>query len=374
MMYDDPEPMSPVYITGLQDASDTTRIASAIQSVVLSATDNFSWLSPGDTVLLKPAQNSADPYPSTTHPLAVSTVAALLAKRGADVVIGDQSGIEHVLHHPGGVVHGSTAENFTQSGMGKYTDTRFVGFEEGGWDDGFFHHHSSLTPSWRNGFYITVWAKNADHIISLPRVSTHSIAGTTLGFKNMVGMLREDSRMDFHANGPMNSFIIRRAKQSTLESIDDKTGRFFEKIVEISDAIRDRLRLTLFLATEVQATFGPDRYGIPIGKTGLGRAYVLRPKPGLVFCSADQVAAEAAALAVLKDARRYIPFLSRALERLALFRNPHIQDLERMTVGDHPYIRHGQTIQLGRMPRELICEQIPSDVRERLSGLLQIPR
>lgn len=363
--------MKPVYITGLKNSSDSVIVSSAIRSIVLKATDNLSWLSPGDMVLLKPALNSADPYPSTTHPLAVSVTAELLAERGADVVIGDQSGIEHVLHHPGGVVRGSTVENFTRSGMGAFTSARFLGFEEGGWDDGFYHHRSSSTPSWKDGFYITVLAKKADHIISLPRVSTHSIAGASLGFKNMVGMLREDSRMEFHANGPMNGSVVRSAKGSTLVSNDDKSGRFFEKIVEISDAVRDKLRLTLFLATEVQATFGPDWYGIPIGRTGLGRAHIVRPEPGLVFCSADQIAAEAAALSVLQDAKRSLPLGPRWLERFALFKNPHVQAIERMNVSDHPYIRHGLKIGLGTMQRELVFEEVQGEVRERLSCLLQ---
>lgn len=362
--------MKPVYISGLDNASDPDRIPSAIRDSVLKATDNLSWLSPGDTVLLKPALNSADPYPSTTHPLAVSATAELLAKRGADVVIGDQSGIEHVLHHPGGVVRGSTRENYQKSGMGAFTSARFIGFEEGGWEEGFYHHRSSSTSAWQDGFHITVQAKKADHIISLPRVSTHSMAGASLGFKNMVGMLREDSRMEFHANGPMNGFIVRSAKGSTLASHDDKSGRFFEKIVEISDAVRDKLRLTLFLATEIQATFGPDRYGIPLGRTGLGRAYIVRPKPGLVFCSADPVAAEAAALAVLQDATRSVPPVQRWLERVALFTNPHVQQREGMNIRDHPYIRHGREIGLGEMPGELLFEQVPEDVRKRLSGLL----
>jgi hypothetical protein len=363
--------MKPVYVTGLKNASASDMVSSAIRSIVLKATDNLSWLSPGDLVLLKPALNSADPYPSTTHPLVVSVTADLLAERGADVVIGDQSGIEHVLHHPGGVVRGSTVENFTRSGMGAFTSARFAGFEESGWEEGFYHHRSSSTPSWQNGFHITVWAKKADHIISLPRVSTHSMAGASLGFKNMVGMLREDSRMEFHANGPMNGFIVRSAKGSTLTSADDRTGRFFEKIVEISDAVRDRLRLTLFLATEVQATFGPDRYGLPLGRTGLGRAYVVRPEPGLVFCCTDQVAAEAAALSVLQDAKRSLPLGPRWLERIALFKNPYVQAPERMNVSDHPYIRHGLKIGLGTMPRELVFEDVPLEVRERLSGRLQ---
>jgi uncharacterized protein (DUF362 family) len=363
--------MKPVYITGLKKAAGPAVISSAIRDCILKATGNLAWLCSGETVLLKPALNSPDPFPSTTHPLAVSVTAELLAERGAVVVIGDQSGIEHVLHHPGGVVRGSTAENYQKSGMGAFTSARFAGFEEGGWEEGFYHHRSPSTPSWKDGFYITSWAKKADHIISLPRVSTHSMAGASLGFKNMVGMLREDSRMEFHANGPMNGFIVRSAKGSTLSSDDDKSGRFFEKIVEISDAVRDKLRLTLFLATEVQATFGPDRYGIPLGRTGLGRAYIVRPEPGLVFCSADQVAAEAAALAVLQDAKRSLPFVPRYLERFALSKNPHVQLLEGMKIRDHPYIRHGLEIGLGEMPQDLVFEDMPVEVQERLSGLLQ---
>ena len=67
--------MKPVYINGLENASNSALISSAIRNIILKATDNLSWLSSGETVLLKPALNSADPYPSTTHPLAVSVTA-----------------------------------------------------------------------------------------------------------------------------------------------------------------------------------------------------------------------------------------------------------------------------------------------------------
>jgi uncharacterized protein (DUF362 family) len=363
--------MKPVYLKGLPPAPDSGVISSAIRNVILKATDNLSWLSEGETVLLKPALNSPDPYPSTTHPLALSVTAELLAERGAKVVIGDQSGIEHVLHHPGGVIHGRTIDNYVRSGMGDRNDSRFIGFEDSGWGEGFCHYRSAYTASWRDGFYITSWVKKADHIISLPRVSTHSMAGATLGLKNMVGMLREDSRMEFHANGPLNRFIIRSAKGSTLTSSDDGTGTFFEKIVEISDAIREKLRLTLFLATEVQATFGPDQYGFRIGRTGLGRAYVVRPEPGLIFASADQIAAESMALAVLKDAKRSLPLLPRCVQRVVLIRNPYVQGLDLTDVRDHPYIRHGMMIRLGEMPGEIIFEDVPVQVRQRLNELLR---
>ena len=148
----------------------------------------------------------------------------------------------------------------------------------------------------------------------------------------MVGMLREDSRMEFHANGPYNNFITAAAKGSTLTSQDDGSGTFFEKIVEISDALRDKLRLTLFVATKAQATFGPDRYGIRIGSAGLGRAYVMDPDPGLVFASADLVAAEAFALALLKDLKLSLPFLPRITERVFLYQNRNVQDLATIPV------------------------------------------
>jgi uncharacterized protein (DUF362 family) len=90
--------------------------------------------------------------------------------------------------------------------------TRFVSFEEEGWNEGFFQYSSPKTRSWKDGFHNTNWVKKDDHIICLSRVSIHSQAGGTMGLKIMVGFLREDSRMVFHANGPYNGFIQRAAQ------------------------------------------------------------------------------------------------------------------------------------------------------------------
>lgn len=364
--------MQPVYIQGLPESPGDASILPAVRELTLKATGNLSWLKQGDRVLLKPALNSSFPYPSTTHPLAVRAVADLLTERGALVTIGDQSGIEHVLHHPGGVLRGSTAGNFRLSGMKSGDDSRFIGFEDDGWENGFFHFRSDMTRSWEDGYYITRRVQTADHIINLPRISTHSMAGATLGLKNMVGLLREDSRMEFHANGPMNNFIIKAAKGSCLSSRDDGSGTFFEKIVEISDAVRSKLRLTLFCATEVQATFGPDQYSIEIGPVKLGRASVIRPDPGLLLASADPIAAEAAAFGVLKEARLKIPLIQRYLEKMALFRNPVIRSLDAATIRTHPYIRHGIAIGLGEMPEEVLTENVPEPIVQRLLEQLEI--
>lgn len=363
--------MKPVFVNGVVPGPQADATAACVRDVFLTATEDLAWLGEGDTVLLKPALNSPDPYPSTTHPLAISVVAELLEERGAKVVIGDQSGIEHVLHHSGGVIRGSSRENFFRSGMGEKDDTPFVSFEDGGWDEGFYRYQSPNTRSWPDGFFITQWAKKADHIISLPRVSAHSQAGATLGFKIMVGMLREDSRMEFHANGPYNNFITAAAKGSTLTSRDDGSGTFFEKIVEISDSLKDKLRLTLFVATKAQATFGPDRFGIQLGPIGLGRAHITNLQPGLVFASADQVAAETFALGLLRDLKQSVPFFPRLCERIILHQNRNVQDFATIPVRDHPYVRHAMKIGLGELPSEIVYKDVPKTMQEKIDRFLE---
>lgn len=346
-------------------------IASNIEDVFLESANNLEWLSPGDLVLLKPALNSSDPYPSTSHPLAVQVVSKILRNNGAKVVVGDQSGIRTVLHHPRGVIHGNTGDNYIKSGMGSVGDENFKGFEEEGWNEGFYHHTSLKTSSWKNGFYITRWIQQADHIINLPRISTHTQAGATLGFKNMIGFLRDDSRMEYHANGPYNLAIKISAVRSSLKSIDDHKGTFFEKIVEISDALRDKLRLTLFVATKAQVTFGPNSQVLKLGPLKVGNAYVMDLHPGLVFSSSDPVAAESFALATLKHLRMSLPFLTRIYESLVLFSNSNIALVDRVPIKDHPYIKHSLDIGLGKMTSDIQYKNVPRNLEKNLGIILE---
>jgi len=358
-----------LYVNGTEPDSWNNSIALNIKDVFLKSTDNLAWLSPGDLVLLKPALNSPHPYPSTTHPLAAHVISKILKDNGAKVVVGDQSGIKSVLHHPGGVLRGNSRDNYIQAGMGT-ADDDFINFEKEGWDEGFYHHASRETSSWQDGFYITRWIRKADHIISLPRLSTHSQAGVTLGFKNMVGCLREDSRLEFHANGPYNLFIKIDAHGSSLKSVDDHNDTFFEKIVEISDAVRDKLRLTLFVATKAQTTFGPDSQSLELGKLKIGRANITDLKPGLIFASTDQVAAESFAIALLKYLRKSLPTIPRLYERLILFSNPNIVKVDKIPVKDHPYIKHSMNIGLGEIASDIHYKYVPDVIRSVLGEIL----
>lgn len=359
-----------LYVNGIEPNSPYQSLAGEIEDIFLKSTHNLEWLSPGEVVLLKPALNSSHPYPSTTHPLAIQVISKILRDNGAKVVLGDQSGIRDVLHHLGGVIRGNTRDNYIKSGMGTGKDN-FTGFEEGGWDDGFYHHQSSKTPSWQNGFYITRWIEKADHIINLPRLSTHSQAGATLGFKNMVGCLREDSRMEFHANGPYNFFIKADALGSSLKSVDDHTNTFIEKIVEISDAVRDKLRLTLFVATKAQTTFGPDRQVLEIGGLKLAKAHISDLEPGLMLASTDPVATESFALAMLKHLRRSLPSLARIYERIVLFSSNNAVKIDKLPIKEHPYIKHSVDIGLGGIASEIEYKNVPVALERSFDDLLK---
>jgi uncharacterized protein (DUF362 family) len=357
-----------VFVEGVSN-SELDSLSACIKNVFLKSTNNLEWLSSGDTVLLKPALNSPDPYPSTTHPLSIKVISEILTEKGAKVFIGDQSGLKDVLHDPSGVIHGNTQDNYIKSGMGSINDN-FVSFESEGWDDGFIHYQSNHTPSWPHGFHVTKWIKKVDHIINLPRLSTHSQAGATLGFKNMVGILRDDSRMDFHANGPFNNFIKNEAHNSSLKSLDDKSGIFIEKIVEISESIKEKLRLTLFVATQAQATFGPNRNALQIGKLEFGKSHIVDLKPGLVFASADQVSTESFALALLKDIRKSMPFLHRLYPRLILFSNKNVNNIDKIPIRDLKFIHHAMDIGLGQMPDNIVYNNVPDSLQSILKKYL----
>ncbi len=360
-----------VFVDGIEPKDDDTSLRSAIKDVFLKSTNNLEWLSKGDIVLLKPALNSDNPYPSTTHPYAISVISNILSKEGAYVLVGDQSGLGHVVQDNMGIIRGNTLDNFIKSGMGDDEENNFISFESRGWNKGFMHHSSDHTPSWPNGFYVTKCIEKADHIINLPRLSTHSQAGVTLGFKNMVGILRDDSRMDFHANGPFNNFIKREARGSTLKSIDDESGTFIEKIVEISDAIKEKLRLTLFVATKAQATFGPNQSEFKLGKLEIAKAKIVNLNPEMVFASTDPVAVESLAFALIKDIRNNLPPSSKIFSNLVLSSNEIIKKVDEIPVMKQTFIQHAIDIGLGNMPDKMIYNNIPVKLQKRIEKYLE---
>jgi uncharacterized protein (DUF362 family) len=96
-----------VSLAGVARKASAEELLAAVRQAAEAATD-FSWLSRGDTVLIKPVVNSGNPYPATTSPVGLNAMVALLKEKGAGrVVISDMAGIEHVKLSPD-KVKGST--------------------------------------------------------------------------------------------------------------------------------------------------------------------------------------------------------------------------------------------------------------------------
>lgn len=283
-----------VVVQALPRGAGDTEIISAVKRVAETTTD-FSWLSRGDTVLLKPASNSPKVYPATTSPLAVRAMTELLKEKGAGrVVVADKPGVEWV-HHTKDRERGSSRECLTKNGLHAAaieSGAEIHYFDEAGFD-AYFTARPVGASHWKDKFFLPNILQQTDHIINLPRVSRHCLAGSTLGLKSAVGWLRDDSRLELHRDA----------------------WTFYDKIAEINDAgiLRDKLRLTLTVATKVQTTFGPD-WG-----------YKTTPDPGLVFGSASLLAHDMLSLAyLLWNAEKMTPVFYRSgpLDLYAAFPSP----------------------------------------------------
>ena len=265
-----------VFVEGVKKGSSNEILAQAVRKVAESATD-FSWLSKGETVLIKPANNSGSAYPATTNPVGLNMMVKLLKEKGAGrVIVSDMAGIEHVKLTPDNAC-GSTRMLMARNGILQAAQTAGAEIylpEEHGWD-AFFEDGPATGSHWKNGIMVPKILKEVDHIVLMPRVSRHPLAGVSLGLKAAVGYIRFDSRLEYHR--------------------DAKT--YYEKHAEINSVpgIENKLRLVLTTATKVQTTFGPDN------------GFVVEPDTGLIIASDSIVAHDMVAMAWLLENRDSTP-------------------------------------------------------------------
>ncbi len=265
-----------VFLAGLPRGAPEETLKSAVREAALAASD-FSWLSRGDTVFIKPALNSGKPYPSTTSPQALAAVIGLLKEKGARrVIVGDMSGIEFVKISPEGL-SGSTRKLMETSGMTAAVqaaggETHF--FEEGGWK-AFYEDPMAMGTHWKRGLMMPNILKEVDHIILMPRCSRHVLAGATLGLKAAVGYWRTDTRLEYHRDAAT-------LQEKTAEANTSKT-------------LLNKQRLVISAADKILTTFGPND------------GYVHQPEIGLIIASKSVVAHDMVSLAWLLENRQYIP-------------------------------------------------------------------
>ena len=129
-------PIKRTFLAGVSRGASEQALRLAVRYAAEAATD-FSWLSKGDPVFIKPALNSGNPYPATSSPVAIGAMVELLKEKGAGrVILGDMAGIEHMKLSPEGFT-GSTRLLMEASGMAgaaRAAGAELCFFEEAGWD------------------------------------------------------------------------------------------------------------------------------------------------------------------------------------------------------------------------------------------------
>jgi uncharacterized protein (DUF362 family) len=258
----------PVVLAGVTRASDDKGLISAVKDAAIAATD-FSWLSKGDAVLIKPALNSGNPYPATTNPVGIKAMVELLKEKGAGrVIVSDMSGIEFVKLTPEGL-KGSSRDLMHASGMARaalYAGAELYFPEEAGWE-AFFEDYPVEKTYWKNGIMMPNILQEVDHILLMPRCGRHLLLGSSLGMKCAVGYWRTDSRLEYHKNAA---------------TIQEKTAD-----ANTVKCLRDKQRLVLTTATKILTTFGPND------------GFIATPEHGLVIASESIVAHDMVSLAWL---------------------------------------------------------------------------
>ncbi len=363
----DTAPADTLFVRGLAAGASEAEIIEAIKQLFFEASDDCAWLEPGDRVLVKLALNSPDPYPSTTSPLSLRAVVQALRERGADVVVGDMPGLEYVLLDEHGSHKRSARYCYEQAGTGAGLEMEFAGFEERGWSEGFTHFAHPGAECWPRGFHLTRWADEVDHIVSLPRLSTHTQAGVTLGYKLAVGYLRQDSRMEFHADGPFYSNMKGYVRGTALPTRFEDTDRFFERIVEIHLALRPKQRVTLIDGRQAQITLGPDR---KVSDLGLSTRQVT-PDPALLFASANHLAVEVFGIAALTHLyREHAGCKDRLLQKLMMLLNTQQAELGKASPWEHRFVRHALALELDSADFHTRWRDVPDPLRAALDLLL----
>lgn len=249
--------------------------AYALYKRTVEATTDFSWMSKGDRVLIKIALNSGKPYPATTDPWSVRCMLKLLKERGASrVLVGDQGGFGAVQCTKDRK-EGSSRQLAKTAGLLKVIEDSNAEpcfFEEHGWD-AYLPAIPEGKHHWERPIMVPTVLDEVDHIIYLPRVSSHILAGNTLGFKLAVGFLRSDSRGEFHRGG--KHFYA-----------------MYEEINHIPQ-IASKLRLTVSSGRSILTLFGPNQ------------GPVAKPEYGLLVASDDLLAHEMLAYAWLQWNRQF---------------------------------------------------------------------
>jgi uncharacterized protein (DUF362 family)/Pyruvate/2-oxoacid:ferredoxin oxidoreductase delta subunit len=168
---------------------DLSRVRGAIERglALIGGWDHL--IHPGDRVFVK-INHLPPPSPPErgiiTHPIFAEAVLALLKETGAAITLGDD-------------IHASKEDGFRVSGyrtMCERAGVELVNLKQGGFVEVRCDGHRLKTV------YLAKAVADADVVISLPKLKTHSLTLLTGGVKNLYGTIPSGLRTRFHGDHP----------------------------------------------------------------------------------------------------------------------------------------------------------------------------
>ena len=331
-------------IAAIAENADPSRTGEAIRRVV-ELTGGMDWLAPGQTVVIKPALNSAGQFPFTASPVSCAELVRMCLERGAaKVYVADEMGFEHTAtkHWKTGKFAGfekdHTIQSFKKAGItdavtkvGDELDAadriHITTFREEGWRRHEFLDQideqsskgSTLHNRWLRqqlkqaekwsgdkarrkyiprlfdakfkkatpGLYVPKLLDKADHIINVFRISAHVWSHYTMAIKNWVGIMRPDDRVWMHQLNYLKN--NRHAENGLGNDHPIRTEPLYhEQLPDLHLPHLEKERLCVADATQIILTGGPDGTDRPICRANL------------VLATRDVIAADVVGLAILR--------------------------------------------------------------------------
>jgi uncharacterized protein (DUF362 family) len=182
---DEPRP-APESTVAVVRAQDFPGLAAAVGEAIRLA-GGLGFVGPGESVLLKPALNSARSYPATTDPELVLAVAGLVQARGGRPFVADRT-----------MFLRSTRAALEKTGILEAARSAGIPCLALDHEETVALRHP-LAVHWP-GRAIEVYrpAAEADHVIDLCTPRTHRLGGFTMAMKNCVGLVAGSARPGMH--------------------------------------------------------------------------------------------------------------------------------------------------------------------------------
>ncbi|MFP4385462.1 MAG: DUF362 domain-containing protein [Spirochaetia bacterium] len=287
--------MSSVAIVSSEDYS-RNNIEHAVNRAVELLGGISRFVKSGERILLKPNILVPDPPEkcSTTHPEVLRAAAVLLKSAGAKVSYGDSPGT------------GST--NWACRGAGYYKMMNELGVEPAEFKSGRVKFFEGGLQNKK--FTIADPVLDADGVVSLPKMKTHSFQKVTGALKNQFGCIPGLRKGQFHVKIPNANFFARM-------------------LVDLNQAVHPRL----YIMDAVKAMEGNGPRG------GTPR------KVGLIMASDDPVALDATMCRLMNLDPALVPAITSGVEAGAGVMNEHEitilgEDLRQYILKDYKVDRH----------------------------------